>query len=74
MTRGSLSFFLNDGTPYEESADAENTRGLAASCEWYVNEGNGFQFICGAYNPAGISEPRQSGWFGLASLCGTQRR
>ncbi len=45
MKRGILSFFLNDGTPYEESADAEDTRGLTASCEWHVYEGNGFQFV-----------------------------
>jgi len=30
VMRGTLSFF-NDGTPYEESTDAEDTRGLTAS-------------------------------------------
>ena len=37
MMRGTLSFFLNDGTPYEESTDAEDTRSLTASCERYVD-------------------------------------
>jgi hypothetical protein len=67
VMRGTLSFFLNDGTPYEESTDAEDTRGLAASCERYVDEGIGFQFICGPHNLAGISEPCQSSWSGLAA-------
>ena len=74
VMRGTLSFFLNDGTPYEESADAEDTRGLTASCERYVDEGIGFQFICGSHNLAGISEPCGSGWSGLAASCRPQRQ
>ena len=67
--RGTLSFFLNDGTPYKESTYAEDTRGLTASCERYVDEGIGFQFICGSHNLAGIPEPGPSSWPRLADSC-----